>query len=122
MKASVLLTLLTSASASLCCVVPIFGFIGGSSSLVSSASWLEPFRPYFIAGTFLMLGLAWYSSFRPAQKDDCGCGPEKRSFLQSRKFLGAITVLSLLLLSFPSYSKYLVQSNNPVVARQDQEK
>jgi len=122
MKASALLTLFTSASASLCCIVPIFGFIGGSSSLVSSVSWLEPFRPYFIAGTFLTLGLAWYSSIKSSKTDDCGCEPEKRSFLQSRKFLGGVTVLSLLLLSFPSYSKYLMQDNNSGVAIQNQEK
>lgn len=48
MKASMLLTILTSASASLCCIVPVFGLIGGASSLVSSVLWLEPFRPYMI--------------------------------------------------------------------------
>jgi copper chaperone CopZ len=122
MKAPVLLTILTSTSASLCCIVPIFGLAGGSGSLVSSASWLEPFRPYFIGGTFLMLGLAWYGSIKSSKKDDCGCDPEKLSFLQSRKFLGIVTVLSLLLLSFPSYSKYLVQDNPPVIANQDQQK
>lgn len=121
MKASVLLTVLTSASASLCCIVPILGVIGGSSSLVSTVSWLEPFRPFFIGGTILLLGFAWYSSFKPGAKDDCGCEPEKKSFFQSRKFLGAVTVLSLLLLSFPSYSKYLMQDNSSSVVI-DQEK
>lgn len=121
MKASVLLTVLTSASASLCCIVPILGVIGGSSSLVSTVSWLEPFRPFFIGGTVLLLGFAWFSSFTSNAKDDCGCEPEKKSFLQSRKFLGVVTVLSLLLLSFPSYSKYLMQDNTSV-ASQDQEK
>ena len=121
MKASVLLSVLTSASASLCCIVPILGVIGGSSSLVSTVSWLEPFRPFFIGGTVLLLGFAWFSSFTSNAKDDCGCEPEKKSFLQSRKFLGVVTVLSLLLLSFPSYSKYLMQDNTSV-ASQDQEK
>ena len=68
MKASVLLTILTSASASLCCIVPIFGIVGGSSSLISTVSWLEPFRPIFIAGTLLILGLAWYSSLKVKSK------------------------------------------------------
>jgi copper chaperone CopZ len=122
MKASVLLTILTSASASLCCIVPILGVIGGSASLVSAVSWLEPLRPFFIAGTVLFLGFAWFSSFRSNEKDDCGCEPAKKSFFQSRKFLGVITVLSLVLLSFPTYSKYLIQDSNSPVAVPDQDK
>ena len=122
MKASVLLTILTSASASLCCIVPVFGLIGGSSTLISTISWIEPFRPYFIGGTFLMLGFAWYSSIKASKKDDCGCELVKSSFLQSKKFLGIITVLSLLLISFPSFSRFLIQSNNNVIASMDQGK
>lgn len=111
MKTSVLLTILTSASASLCCIVPVLGVIGGSSSLASSVSWLEPSRPFFIGGTVLLLGVAWYQSLKTNRKDDCGCGPDNKSFFQSRKFLGAITILSLLLLSFPTYSRYFMQGN-----------
>src|SRR5687767_6977312 len=121
MKASVLLTIITSASASLCCIVPVLGLIGGSSSLISRVSWLEPIRPFLVGGTVLLLGFAWYGSFNAAKKDDCGCEPEKTSFFQSKKFLGVVTVLSLLLLSFPSYSRYLMQYKSPVV-NEDQEK
>lgn len=111
MKASVMLTVLTSASASLCCIVPFVGVVGGSSSLMSSVSWLEPFRPFFIGGTFLLLGFAWYSAITTQKKDDCGC-EKKISFFHTKKFLGIVTVVSLLLLSFPSYSKYLFQNGN----------
>jgi len=124
MKAPVLLTIVTSATASLCCIVPLLGVIGGSSSLMSNVSWLESFRPFFIGGTFLLLGFAWYKNIRltKEKEDDCGCAP-RQSFLQSRKFLAAVTVLSLLLISFPSYSKYFVQYNNSVVAaNQDKSK
>ena len=113
MKASVLLTVLTSASASLCCIVPILGVIGVSSGLVSTVSWLEALRPFFIGVTVLLLGGVWYSSLKANRKDDCGCEPHNKSFFQSKKFLGAITILSLLLVSFPSYSKYLSQDNEP---------
>jgi mercuric ion transport protein len=121
MKASVLLTIITSASASLCCIVPVLGLIGGSSSLVSTVSWLEPIRPFLVGGTVLLLGFAWYGSFKAVKKDDCGCELEKPSFFQSKKFLAVVTVFSLLLLSFPSYSRYLMQDNSPVV-NEDQEK
>jgi mercuric ion transport protein len=119
MKASVLLTVFTSASASLCCIVPIVGIVGGSGSLMSSVSWLEPFRPFFIGGTFLLLGFAWYRSLKASKADECGCDV-KPSFFQSRKFLGVITVLSLLLISFPSYSKFIMQENQ-VAMSVDQE-
>jgi len=121
MKTSVLLTILTSASASLCCIVPIVGIIGGSSSLASNVSWLEPFRPFFIVGTVLFLGFAWYASFKPGKNDGCGCEPDRKPFFQSRTFLACITVLSLFLVSFPSYSKYLMQDNASVVAVDDQD-
>jgi copper ion binding protein len=108
MKASVLLAILTSASASLCCIVPILAIVGGSSSLMSTVSWLEPVRPFLIGGTFLLLGVAWYGVLKKANKDECGCTPANVSFFQSKRFLTIITVLSLLLLSFPSYSRYLI--------------
>jgi mercuric ion transport protein len=121
MKASVLLTILTSASASLCCIIPALTLIGGAGSVMSSVSWLEPFRPFFIGATFILLGFAWYNSMRIEKKDECGCEPEKRSLFQTRKFLGIITVISLLLLSFPSYSRFLLQSND-IRTMQEQDK
>ncbi len=122
MKASVLLTILTSASASLCCIVPILGIIGGSSSIVSSISWLEPLRPFFVASTIGILGFAWYRAIKPVDKDECGCEPEKRSLLQSKWFLGAVTVVSLVLISFPSYSTILFQNKNVAAVSSSQEK
>lgn len=119
MKASVLLTVLTSASASLCCIVPFLGVVGGGGSLMSSVSWLEPYRPFFIGGTFLLLGFAWYKTVRSSKTDDCGC-EKQPSFFQSKKFLGIVTVLSLLLISFPSYSRFLQKQES--VSVQDQEK
>lgn len=121
MKTSVLLTILTSASASLCCIVPFVALLGGSSSLISTASWLEPFRPFFIAGTFLMLGFAWYSAIKAGRKDDCGCAPENPSFVQSKSFLSVITIVSLLLISFPSISRFIIRTNDNALSNIEQE-
>jgi mercuric ion transport protein len=121
MKTSVLLTILTSASASLCCIVPFLGVVGGSGSFMASVSWLEPYRPIFIGGTFLLLGFAWYQSFKFTKTDKCGC-EKKPSFFQSKKFLGTVTVVSLLLIAFPSYSKFIVQENQDVSVADDQDK
>jgi mercuric ion transport protein len=121
MKASAMLTILTSTSASLCCIVPFLGLVGGSSSLASSFSFLEPFRPIFVGSTFLLLGYAWYANLKPAKKDDCGCEPERKSVLQSKGFLTVVTIVSLLLITFPSYSEFLNQPSTYALA-DDQDK
>src|SRR5688572_27999394 len=121
MKGFVLLTTLTSASASLCCIVPFMGAVGGSSSLISTVSGLEPFRPLFIGGTFLLLGFAWYRNFKISKKDECGCEPERISYFRSNRFLSAGTIVAILLISFPSYSKY-IQSENPIAIQEKSKK
>jgi mercuric ion transport protein len=118
MRSSAWITILTSASASLCCIVPVLPLIGGSGNMISSVAWLEPFRPFFIGATVILLALAWYNSVRAA-KDECGCETERRSFFQSRKSLGIVTVLSLLLLSFPAYSEFLFPDATATVGEQD---
>ena len=122
MKASVFLTILTSATASLCCIVPFLGLLGGSSIFISTVSWLQPFRPFLIAGTFLMLGFAWYRAIKASRKDDCGCESEKFSFVQSKKFLSVITIVSLLLISFPSFSRFMIRANDNDVSNVDQDR
>ena len=103
MKAQILLSIFTAASASLCCITPVLAIVAGTSSLATSISWLDPLRPYFIGATFLVLGISWYSVLKPQKKDDCGCEPEKTSFFKSKGFLSTISILSLLLIAFPSY-------------------
>src|SRR3990170_2482859 len=119
MKAQLLLSIVTALSASLCCITPILAITGGTSGIASTFSWIEPFRIYFILATFLVLGFAWFRAFTSKEEDDCGC-EQKVSFLKSKKFLGIVTVLSLLLISFPSYST-LFFSHNSATMVQDQD-
>jgi len=60
--------LLTAIAASLCCITPVLALIAGTSGLASTFSWLEPFRPYFIGLTILVLGFAWYQKLLPKKK------------------------------------------------------
>ncbi|ASE62083.1 mercuric transport protein MerTP [Chryseobacterium indologenes] len=97
--------LLTAIAASLCCITPVLALIAGTSGLASTFSWLEPFRPYFIGLTILVLGFAWYQKLKPLRKIDCNCEvTEKPNFMQTSSFLGIVTVFAGLLLSFPIYS------------------
>jgi mercuric ion transport protein len=60
--------LLTAIAASLCCITPVLALIAGTSGLASTFSWLEPFRPYFIGLTILVLGFAWYQKLNLKSK------------------------------------------------------
>ena len=97
--------LLTAITASLCCITPIFAQIAGTSGIASTFSWIEPFRPYLIGLTILVLAFAWYQKLKPQKEIDCECETdEKAKFIQSRKFLGIVTVFAIVMLAFPYYS------------------
>lgn len=98
--------LLSAIAASLCCITPVLALIAGTSGLASTFSWIEPFRPYFIGLTILVLGFAWYQKLKPQKEIDCDCDTdEKPKFIQSKKFLGIVTVFAIVMLAFPYYSE-----------------
>ncbi len=98
--------LLTAIVASLCCITPVLALLGGASGLASSFSWIEPFRPYFIGLTVLVFAFAWYQKLIPQKQVDCDCEADnKKSFWQSKSFLGIVTAVAALLIAFPYYSK-----------------
>ncbi len=98
--------LLTAIAASLCCITPVLALIAGTSGLASTFSWIEPFRPYFIGLTILVLGFAWYQKLKPKKKQiDCNCEPEEKpKFVQTKMFLGIVTLFAIVMLVFPYYS------------------
>ena len=97
--------LLTAIAASLCCITPVLALIAGTSGLASTFSWLEPFRPYFIGLTILVLGFAWYQKLKPKKQIDCNCeSEEKPKFIQSKMFLGIVTAFAIVMLAFPYYA------------------
>jgi len=100
------LGILTAISASLCCITPILALLAGTSGLVSTFSWIEPLRPYLIGLTVFVLGFAWYQKLKPAKVDNCNCELiAKEKFIDSKKFLGMITIFALAMLVFPYFSK-----------------
>jgi mercuric ion transport protein len=98
--------LLTAITASLCCITPVLALIAGTSGIASTFSWIEPFRPYLIGLTILVLGFAWYQKLKPQKEIDCECETdEKQKVIQSKKFLGIVTVFAIVMLAFPYYSE-----------------
>jgi len=106
------LGLLTAISASLCCITPVLALLAGTSGLASTFSWLDPFRPYLIGLTVLVLGLAWYQKLKPQKQVECHCDTPDQSadkagkppFIQTKTFLGIVTVVAGLMLAFPAYA------------------
>ncbi|OFY63727.1 MAG: heavy metal transporter [Bacteroidetes bacterium RIFCSPLOWO2_02_FULL_36_8] len=98
--------ILSALAASLCCITPLLALIAGTSGFASAFSWLEPARPYLMGVTVLVLGFAWYQKLKPKKaKINCACEvDEKPSFLQTKSFLGIVTVFAVLMLAFPNYS------------------
>lgn len=116
--------LLAAFVASLCCITPVLAFIGGISGVAATFSWVEPFRPYLITLTVLIIGFAWYRQWQTSKAEvDCACEDEtgKTKFLHSKKFLGIVTVAAALLLTFPSYAYIFYPDQQSAVAIEDQE-
>lgn len=117
--------IVTAVLASLCCITPVLAVLGGISSIASSFSFLEPFRPYFITFTVIILGYAFYDAYKPKTKTetDCDCETEKKEGKKNFKnsgtsrswrgktFLWAAAGIALVLLAFPYYSKVLFPSS-----------
>lgn len=108
-KGLALVGALTSALlAAACCLGPLvlvlLGLGGGGMALA-----LKPYRPYFLVLTILLLGASFYLVYRkPA--GDCGPGEScemPRSRWAGKVLLWIVTVLVILLFTFPYYSVFL---------------
>ena len=92
-----------------CCAFPTaFSFlaIGG----LAYATVLMPYRPYFIALTFLFLGAGFYFAYWPQSENRAAasitCAPAKSRTLQ-RASLWAATLATIGLIAFPYVLPYL---------------
>lgn len=104
---SIVVGILSSIGASLCCVTPVLALISGSSGIASTFSWLEPFRPWLIGLTITVIAFAWYQKLKPRTKEEiaCACNENQTSsFWQSKRLLGIVTVFAVVMLAFPYYA------------------
>ena len=108
---------LTAVVSSLCCITPVFALISGTSGIAATFSWMEPYRPFLVGLTILVLAFAWYQKLRPrtAEEIACACEDDKPSFWQSRSFLSIVTVFAAVMLSFPSYAHVFYPENETSV-------
>lgn len=115
--------LLAAIASSLCCIAPLLALLGGVAGTASTFSWIEPARPFLIGISVIALGLAFHQAYKPKPVDDCNCEvPEKKSFLNSKGFLWSITILSILMFSFPYYSNNFYSHSTVVQTDSDSTK
>lgn len=114
---------LTAIGASLCCITPVLAVLAGSTGFASSFSWMEPFRPYLIALTVLVLVYAWWDKLKPKKQEiECACEADetgKVSFWYSTTFLALVTVFSAVMLSFPYWGETLIKSEKTATVVMD---
>jgi mercuric ion transport protein len=113
MDKKILTGILASVGASLCCITPVLAVLAGSSSLATTFSWLDPFRPYLIGITILVLAYVWWDKLKPKDKITCDCETEEKiSFVRTKKFLSLVTVFAIITISFPYYGDYFIKDEN----------
>lgn len=94
--------------ASTCCLGPLLlVLLGFSGAWIGSLSALEPFRPWFLGFTAVVLAIAAVRLFRPVRAcDDCAlCSVPRPRRLQQVCFC-AVALLALVGLVFPSVAHF----------------
>src|SRR5437867_9506726 len=93
----------------LCCAGPLVSVALGLSGAGLAATF-EPLRPYFVAGTVLALAFG-FAVLRGEEKRACEPGTLCASPISRRRMKWALwvaTIVSIPLLTFPWWSKFLL--------------
>ncbi len=95
--------------ASACCIGPVAFSLIGAGALGASAVALEPYRPWFIGIAVLLVGVAFYSAYRPMPAGTCIddlCAPPSRRAARGLAWIAAMVAASLI--AFPYYIGWFV--------------
>ena len=126
--------LISAVLASACCWLPLlliaFGVSGGAL-----AAKFEAFRPVLLPVTFVLLGLAFFFTYRKPKvvaaaasggEGSCGCPPERSKGFAIKRLnkvmLWVVTVSVLAFAFFPNYVGFLLTGNGAAQVRSDTER
>ena len=101
--------LLTSVLSVACCVGPLLLVsIGLGGAWATRLAALDPYRPWFVTLSILFLGWGIWSTWKKASRS-CGVGTVCRTPVKrTQKMVWGIVLLSLLVLAFPWYAKWVL--------------
>ena len=96
---------IAAVAASACCLGPFVLSLVGAGALGAAATQLEPYRPFLLGLTFVLLGSGFYVTYRPPHGTRCATdGPCATSSNRAAKVvLWIATLLVILLVAFPYY-------------------
>jgi mercuric ion transport protein len=111
-KASLAATLASAVAASICCIGPLAAAFLGLTGLGALVKF-ERYRPYSAALTLALLAGAFFLTYRRKSAAACApgslcaeAGPDRIQSL-NRTVLWLVTVIVLLVLTFPTWSSWL---------------
>lgn len=106
MKAAVA-SVVAATAASVCCIGPVVAAVLGAGALGAASTRFEPYRPWFLGLTMILLGVGFVSAYRrePGCAEDTCAPPTRRT---ARIVLWIAVVLVGLLAAFPYYMKWFV--------------
>ena len=109
---------LAGIAASLCCIGPLVSLTLGLGSF-AAAAWFAQWRPVLLGATFVLLGLAWYLTYRRPKADcadgSCARPPGKAS--RAALWLGTLVALAAAI--YPALPTANHQINAAKVAASD---
>lgn len=96
-------------AASACCIGPVVFTLLGAGALSAASLELVPYRPWFTAATALIIGIGFYSAYRPLPEcsTDGVCTPQSRR--AARIVIWIAAVGALVLVAFPYYIGWFVE-------------
>lgn len=99
---------LSAVAASLCCILPVLAAVGGIGSAALGSAF-EPYRPWFIGLTVLLLGWGYYQAFVRSRAVECADGTCRvpASVKVQRWLLVAATAVSAAAISVPWWVEYV---------------
>lgn len=95
--------------ASACCIGPVVFSLIGAGALSAASVRLEPYRPWLIAFTVVLVGTAFYSAYRPVRDEACTdgtCAPQSKRPLKILAWI--VAALAAILIAFPYYIGWFV--------------
>ena len=95
--------------ASACCIGPVVFSLIGAGALSAASVRLEPYRPWFIVFTVVLVGTAFYGAYRPVREDACAessCTPRSKRRLKIVAWM--VAAVAAILIAFPYYIGWFV--------------